>query len=466
MRGKARRRPTESFNPQPTPDRRQFPFSTSVANTSRDSDASFASSRPSTIGVGRSSELYTDRAHQNSAIRSINTYLSSHSSLLSLKTHPISSAKEITEVLQFLLHQLDYPSTKLEDDLFIILKSLNCPFKVIKSTLRAPNTPHNWPSFLAVIHWLVQIAMYKEHLAANSRSHVENNGMLVYAFNSYLSYIRGDDDSVEALDREFMEKLERERDSVLESVKVLESNFNELSAKAEAMRKGPTEIERLEKERSVLEEDVKKFHAMISEFNQRIEGMEKLLEEKRKELDAKVEERKRIIEENEDLKKRVDEQSFNLRDAERMKRELQAVERDIGEAEAARNSWEEKMWDLDAAIGHKFKELEALSMECNQAARRLKLGNGFQYVLNAEGSTPAQVMGIDYKSTVKPGLESFADDIKKNSMAKLEELISLQQESSELTAKIEGKKNRIAALQSNIDEGRICNVILEEKQLD
>lgn len=91
---------------------------------------------------------------------------------------------------------------------------------------------------------------------------------------------------------------------------------------------------------------------------------------------------------------------------------------------------------------------------------RLKLGNGFQYVLNAEGSTPAQVMGIDYKSTVKPGLESFADDIKKNSMAKLEELISLQQESSELTAKIEGKKNRIAALQSNIDEVCIINLLL------
>ncbi|KAF2293738.1 hypothetical protein GH714_004415 [Hevea brasiliensis] len=295
-------------------------------------------------------------------------------------------ANKLIEVVDRLMHQLH-------------LQSLNCPFKVIRSTLRAPNTPHNWPSFLAVIHWLVQIAMYQEHLAANSRSFVESNSMLVGG-----------------------------------------------------ARKGPTEIEKLEKEKSVLEEDVKKFHAMIAEFNQRIEGMEKLLEEKRKELEAKVEERKRIDEENEDLKKRVDEQSFNARDAERMKRELQAVERDIGEAEAARNSWEEKMWDLDAAIGHKFKELEALSMECNQAARRLKLGNGFQYVLNAEGSTPAEVMGIDYKSMVKPGLESFADDIKKNSMAKLEELISLQQESSELTAKIEGKKNRIAELQSHVDE--------------
>lgn len=50
-------------------------------------------------------------------------------------------------------------------------------------------------------------------------------------------------------------------------------------------------------------------------------------------------------------------QTFNARDIERMKREMQAVERDISEAEIARNSWEDKSWDLDSTIGQKFKEL-------------------------------------------------------------------------------------------------------------
>ncbi|XP_065872665.1 kinetochore protein NDC80 homolog [Euphorbia lathyris] len=452
MRPSTRRRPADSFNPQPTPDRRQFSFSTAGANTSRDSDASFASSRPSTVGVGRSSELYTDRAHQASLVRSINDYLSTRSSPVTLRTHPISSAKEITKVIEFLLEKLDFPSTKIEDDLFIILKSLNCHAKLNKSTLRAPNTPHNWPSFLAIIEWLVQIAKYKEHLAADSRSFLEKNSMLVYAFESYLNYIRGDDDSVDALDREFMVKLEKERDSVLESVKLLEANFNELGAKAEALKAGPTQREKLEYQRSLLEEDLRKFHAIIAHHNQGIEAVEKVLEEKRKQLETKVEEKKRIDQENDDLKKRVDEQSFNARDADRMKRELQAVERDIEEAETARNAWEEKTWNLDADIGIKFKELEALAMECNQAVRRLKLGNGFQYVLNPKGATPADIMGIDYKSIVKPGLQSFADEIKRSSMEKLEEFISLQKESSELTAKIEHKRNQTAAVQSHTDE--------------
>ncbi|KAF9690194.1 hypothetical protein SADUNF_Sadunf01G0170300 [Salix dunnii] len=448
MRGASHRRPTNSFNPQPTPDHHRHQYAT---NTSRDSDASFASSRPSSIGVGRTADPYTDKAHQASAIRAINAYLSSHSSKL-LPPNSAPSGKDITETLKSLLHQLDYETTKLEDDLASILKSLNCPFKFNKSTLRAPNTPHNWPSYVAIIHWLVQLAMYREDLAAKTGSLVENNSMFMYALDSYLSYIRGNDDSVLELDNEFMGKLGKERESVLENVRVLEASFKEIEAKAEALRAGPTERERLEKERSVLEEDVKKFHAMIGEFSQGIEVLEKGLEEKRKEMETKVEEKKKLDEENDELKKRVEEQSFNPRDAERMKRELQVVDRDIVEAEASRNSWEEKMWDLDATIAYKFKEIEALAMECNQAIRRLKLGNDYQYVPNANGSTVAEIIGFDYKSTIKPGLESFATAIKGSSMAKLEELILLQQQSSELAAKIEGKRNRTTTLQSHIDE--------------
>lgn len=448
MRGASHRRPTNSFNPQPTPDHHRHPYAT---NTSRDSDASFASSRPSSIGVGRTADPYTEKAHQASAIRAINAYLSSHSSKL-LPPNSTPSGKDITETLKYLLHQLDYESTKLEDDLASILKSLNCPFKFNKSTLRAPNTPHNWPSYVAIIHWLVQLAMYREDLAAKTGSLVENNSMFMYALDSYLNYIRGNDDSVLELDNEFMGKLGKERESVLENVRVLEASLKETEAKAEALRAGPTERERLEKERSVLEEDVKKFHAMIGEFTQGIEVLEKGLEEKRKEMETKVEEKKKLDEENDELKKRVEEQSFNPRDAERMKRELQVVDRDIVEAEASRNAWEEKMWDLDATIAHKFKEIEALAMECNQATRRLKLGNGYQYVPNANGSTAAEIMGLDYKTTIKPGLESFAAAVKGSSMAKLEELILLQKQSSELAAKIEGKRNRTSTLQSHIDE--------------
>ncbi|OMO77130.1 Kinetochore protein Ndc80 [Corchorus capsularis] len=444
MRGTTRRRPTDSFNPP-------------VIQSSRDSDASFASSRPSSIGMGRAisvAEPYSDRSFQAATIRSINAFFSSHSiPPISTKPSQAPSAKEISNILTSLLSHLHFPCSKLEEDLGFLLKSLNCPFKFNKSTLRAPNTPHNWPTSLGIIHWLVQLAMYNEHLSQNPTTpFAQSDSMTEYALESYLRFIRGEDDLLEVLDKEFMEKLEKERENVVESSRALEKNVGELEAKAEGLRTGPTERELLEKEKNVLEEDVKKFHAIIAEFTARIGSMEKVLEEKERELNAKEEERRQICQENEELKKRVELQTFNARDVERMKREMQAVERDIGEAEVARNSWEDKSWDLDSTTRQKFKELTTLAMECNQAIRRLKLGNGFQYELNAKGSTPAEVMGIDYKATLKPELESYADKIRESSKQKFEDMILLQQQSKDMATKIEEKRNRISAIQSHIDE--------------
>ena len=91
-----------------------------------------------------------------------------------------------------------------------------------------------------------------------------------------------------------------------------------------------------------------------------------------------VEQEKRmedICKENEELKRQIELQTFNARDVERMRKELQVVERDIAEAELARNAWEEKSWDLDTTLSHKINDLEALTMDCNQSLKRSHSNN-------------------------------------------------------------------------------------------
>ncbi|KAI6704252.1 hypothetical protein NL676_013388 [Syzygium grande] len=153
-------------------------------------------------------------------------------------------------------------------------------------------------------------------------------------------------------------------------------------------------------------------------------------------------------------------------DAERMKKELQAVEWDIADAEIERNKYEERCWDLDRTLALKFKELEELAKECNKAVRKLKLGSDYQYLLNAKGSTPAEVMDIDYKSTLKPALDMHADDINKSSVEKLEELIILQKQSKETAARIEEKRNRVLQLHSLVDELEGPMNLLKQKMQD
>ncbi|XP_075505886.1 kinetochore protein NDC80 homolog [Primulina tabacum] len=452
MRPAGRRRPAE--HPPPTPANSADPWQfLSTPVPGRDSDASFTSSRPSTASIVRSSNAVpniSDRSYQASALRTINAYLSSQSLPFSLKP-PLPSAKDITETLKYLLHRLGFRAQKLDEELNQVLKFLKCPLKLNKSALRAPGTPHSWPNLLAVIHWLVQIIKYNGYVESSPTS-LEENRMFKYTANSYVSYIRGDDEAVDALDEEFMVELKEGRDKMEENVKVLEENVKELEEKLESLKAGPSQKEVLEQEKAALEKDVMKFHMIIEQLDGHLVEVQKKLEEKDRELEVKVEERKRISEENEELKRKIEEQGINFRDAERMKRELQALDRDIEETEAARNGWEEKIWELDSEIGRKFEELEGLVLECNQAIRRLKLGNGFQYQLNAKGSTPFEVLGLDYKMILKPALTSFSEDIKSGSMEKWEELISLQQLSRDNVAKIEEMRKQIIALELHINE--------------
>ncbi|GFY90700.1 hypothetical protein Acr_07g0008970 [Actinidia rufa] len=271
--------------PQPTPTADTWKF------TSR-----------SSVGINRSVPI----ADQFSAIRTINAYLASHTSQTFLKP-PFPSANDISETLRFALNRLDFPPHKIEEDLFVVLKQLDCPINLNKSALR---DPHSWPILLEVIHWRVQIEMYNE--SSQVKSIFDDNSLRVYVM--------------------VLEKLQQLRGSMEESVKAMAESVKDLEGKLVGSRKEPSVRELVDqKERSVLEEED-----------------ENVLEEKEKELEAMVGENRRICDGNEELKKRI---------------ELQVVE-------VARNSWEEKSWDLDATIGHKFKELKALLIECNQRIKR------------------------------------------------------------------------------------------------
>ncbi|CAL9246379.1 unnamed protein product [Arabidopsis halleri] len=451
MRGGAtgKRRTTVGFGGAPPPPPPSIEQQRHLFN-SRDSDASFASSRPSSIGLGgRASD---DRS---SMIRFTNAFLSSHN-FPSIRANPVPSVKDISETLKSILSKLDYPcdSIKWDEDIVFFLKSQKCPFKITKSSLKAPNTPHNWPTVLAVVHWLVELARFRQHLSSNSTSVPEANSMNFFAIQSFSHFIRGEDDKVNELDSEFLGKLEAEKTSVAETVSGCEKISGELEAKLESLRKGPSKKESLGKAKADLENDVNKFRTIVAEYTEKTQALEKVVEEKVKELKAKEEERERISEENKELKKSVELQNFSARDVERMRRELQAVERDVAEAEVARDGWDLKAWELNSQIGNQFHQIQTLSIDCNQVLRRLKLD--IQFTVNERGKTPAKVIGVDYKSVVKPALCSLYDGIKGSLTEKMEELVTLQQEVSEMASKIESKKSLLGSIQLQINE-------LEEK---
>lgn len=154
------------------------------------------------------------------------------------------------------------------------------------------------------------------------------------------------------------------------SVDALAKEVAELEEKVNGMKSGLSRKEELERERNMLVEDSRKFQSVVESFKEKVAEMEGKLRDREKELEAKERESKGICKENVELQRRIEGQVVNARDVERMRRELQAVERDIGEAEQGRNAMEEKAWELEVEIGKKLKELEAMVEQCNQAMRK------------------------------------------------------------------------------------------------
>ncbi|KAL5082249.1 hypothetical protein RYX36_010670 [Vicia faba] len=290
-----RRQPKESAYLPPTP-----------LNSHRDSDMSLASSRPSSVGI-HSLDVYKDRSYQQNATATINSFLASQDLNVSFKPFSSPSAKHIHQTLIFLVGLLDFNINKIED-LLPLLKFMNYPHKLNKSVLKSPAAPHQWPSILALIHWLVESCQI--HLSFSSPSHTTtlqtNNIVFQYSLNAYLNFIRGDDEAISELDHEIRTRILREKSNADNTLTAAEQKVSELEAQLEGLRSAPSQKDLLDKEKEMLQGDVIKFHKIIDEFGLRIESKERDLVEKEKQLQAKVMESDNICQENKMLKKKVE----------------------------------------------------------------------------------------------------------------------------------------------------------------
>jgi kinetochore protein NDC80 len=60
----------------------------------------------------------------------------------------------------------------------------------------------------------------------------------------------------------------------------------------------------------------------------------------------------------------------NVKDVDRMRREMQAIEDDIANAEKGKAALEDKVWEVEAKLVTKLEELERHADQCNQALKK------------------------------------------------------------------------------------------------
>ncbi|CAN6317998.1 unnamed protein product [Urochloa humidicola] len=429
----------------------------------RDSDAaSLCSSHPaSSVGVGAGGVLnFSDRATQAAALRVVNAFLAPAVTLRG----PLPAARDIQAALRLLLERIDFPPNEatFEDDLIQALKLLGCPYKITRSVLKSPGTPHSWPPLLSVLYWLTNFAQICDAESA-SASEAPPNDLMAYTTQGYRHFLSGDDDAVEALDEEYLAKARKDGEATVATVRELQKEVQELEAEVNKLTSGPSRRAALEAEKEAFTADVKKFEAVMKTWKSKVGEMEEALVDLEKELEAKVLDAKRTAAENQELLKKVDAQAVNVRDVERMRREMQAIESDIANAENGKASLEDKCWELDSKLVTKLDELEGLAEQCNQAIKRLKPGIDFQYVINSKGTSPADMLGPDYKTVLKPAVLAHAEENKRTVVLNLAESADLQKQLQGSAKMLEEERSNISSLQAKHDEMVACLNSLERE---
>ncbi|KAI5013514.1 hypothetical protein ZWY2020_035767 [Hordeum vulgare] len=395
----------------------------------------------------------SDRASQAALLRAVNAYLAP--AALHLRP-PLPPAKDIVAAFHHLAARLRCPlkPAAWEDDLLALLRALACPYKVTRSALKAPGTPHSWPPLLSILYWLTLLCRFTDSLHASLRpaSASASNEFMTYLTQGYCMCLNCQDDALASLDDDYHSKARAQVAASAVAIQDLEKEVQECEAKRRKQMSAPSRLKALQEKKDAFTADVQKFKAVVKTWSTKIKDKEDALVEKEKELKAKVMNSQQMMAENEELVKQVDSQVVSVRDVDRMTRELQAVEHDIAKLEKANAVLAERGWELEAALVSKLEEIEGLAELCNQSLRKLKPNIDFQYEVNAKGSSPAEILGTTYKTNLKPALKALANETKRLIKSKHDESIDLQKQLQGIVKILEEKRSHVSALQAKDNE--------------
>jgi kinetochore protein NDC80 len=83
---------------------------------------------------------------------------------------------------------------------------------------------------------------------------------------------------------------------------------------------------------------------------------------------------------------------------------------------------------------------------------RLKPSIDFQFKINAKGSSPAEILGTTYKTSLKPALTALANETKRIFVSKQDESVDLQKQLQGIAKMLEEKRSHVSVLQANNNE--------------
>ncbi|BCR85531.1 kinetochore-associated Ndc80 complex subunit NDC80 [Aspergillus chevalieri] len=386
---------------------------------------SFFTQTPSVAGVPRDPRPIRDRSFQARIGQELLEYLTQNNFELEMKhslgqnTLRSPTQKDFNYIFQWLYHRIDpgYRFMKSMDaEVPPILKQLRYPYEkgITKSQITAVGG-QNWPTFLAMLHWLMQLAQMMDRFIlgdydeACAEAGVDVSGdRIIFRFltGAYHDWLQGGEDEddetagqrlvphVESMAEEF----ERGNEKYVQEMQALEAENRSLRDQIEEMEKSAPDMAKLDKHFRILEDDKRKFEDYIQNVQGKIEKYEtriKFLDEevKKTDTDLQAAEEERIS-----LQASVDRQGITIQDIDRMNTERERLQRSLDDTMVRLEEGNARIMEKEAEASQKLEDLEEI----------VKAYNTLGYQTSLIPSSAVNAKGVDYELSLNVNENSFS----------------------------------------------------------
>ncbi|KAL2222773.1 HEC/Ndc80p family-domain-containing protein [Thermoascus aurantiacus ATCC 26904] len=389
------------------------------------SHQSFFAQAPAPAGVPKDPRPLRDRAFQARIAQELLEYLTHNNFELEMK-HSLSqntlrspTQKDFNYIFQWLYHRIDpnYRFQKsIEAEVPPILKQLRYPFEksITKSQLAAVGG-QNWPTFLGLLHWMMQLAQMLdkfymgEYDDACAEAGVDVSGdRIIFRFltGAYHDWLQGgeDEDDEEAEKRliphieAMAQAFERGNEKYVQEMQVLEAENRALRDQIEELEKNAPDIAKLDKHFRILEDDKRKFEdynnnvqAKIEKYENRIKFLDEEIKKTEAELQAAEEERA-------GLQASVDKQGLTIQDIDRMNTERERLQKSLEDTLSRLEEAHAKLMEKEAEASRKLEDLEQI----------VKVYNTLGYQTSIIPASAVNAKGQDYELRLNVNEGSFS----------------------------------------------------------
>ena len=386
---------------------------------------SFFTQVPNVAGVPRDPRPIRDRSFQARIGQELLEYLTHNNFEMEMKhslgqnTLRSPTQKDFNYIFQWLYHRIDpgYRFQKsMDSEVPPILKQLRYPFEkgITKSQITAVGG-QNWPTFLAMLHWMMQLAQMMDRFIqgeyddACAEVGVDVSGdRIIFRFltGAYHDWLQGgedeDDDTagqrlvphVEAMAEEF----ERGNEKYVQEMQALETENRSLRDQMEEMEKNAPDMAKLDKHFRILEDDKRKFEDYIQNVQGKIEKYDtriKFLDEENKKTDTDLQ---GTEEERLSLQASVDRQGITIQDIDRMNTERERLQKSLEDTMARLEEGNARVMEKESEASQKLEDLEEI----------VKVYNTLGYQTSIIPSSAVNAKGIDYELNVNVNENSFS----------------------------------------------------------